>query len=221
MKKSRIDSDVEMKINDIIHDHHTSSSASASASSHTNHIHTHTHTHNSSNNDTEDGDGDADLLHSSWHVPYIAHFTWLFQKQLNMKAVSIVELESSLMSASTSTLLHQLLTRLLIGKVERSRLQRGETYNYAVICTLLRFQFAFWFMTLEEMPEVGIGSDDEKTSSSSTRSRNKSATDPDDYDISDHEAREESSYSSTVRHQFSYINPLANHSFDELSVDCK
>src|SRR4029078_11526044 len=98
MSKSTTDSeDAEMKINHIMQDYNTSfSTVSSSSSSNTN---TTTTTINNNINP------DVILLHRSWHVPYIAHFTWLFQKQLNIKAVSIVELESALCSSSTSTLL--------------------------------------------------------------------------------------------------------------------
>lgn len=138
-----------------------------------------------------------------WYIPYVSHFIWLFQKQLNMPSITVTQYEHALQNSDTDTNMHILLTRILLSRIERNKLSKSESWDYNILCDVIQTTFAFWFDQ-----NIYIDADNYELNSGG------------EYDIDSTEVSIEYSYARIVQSQYQ-SNPLHNCTFNELSAAIK
>lgn len=149
---------------------------------------------------------DLENLQNCSLIPYISHFTWLFQKQLNMYCISTEQLEYALINHNNDITLYILLSRLLLTRIDRNKLNRTEYWSYNVCCEIIHIAYAFWFDQLD----ILYPNNDDNNNKRKLYNNNNVL-------VNDVDVTTELKYSRSIRTRYNNINPLQHTQFNELS----
>lgn len=90
---------------------------------------------------------DLQSLYSSFEIPFVCQFIWLFQNgPLHMKPILPEQLETAILNPYNNPIINELLTKLILRDKKLVKLlHRGQGFPYDLVNEIVTIQFEQWF----------------------------------------------------------------------------